>query len=174
MVHHYVDQALVRADASGVTRLAIDETAARRGHDYVTLFVDIDRARVVFATEGKDADTIAAFAGDLVAHGGAPEAISEVCIDMSPAFIKGIAENLPNAAITFDKFHAVKIINDAVEQVHRAEQKTQSLLRGTRYIWLRNPQTLSDRQRVTLGGLPTRHLKRPFLSDPPRLLVSYH
>ena len=78
---------------------------------------------------------------------------------MSPAFIKGIAENLPNAAITFDKFHAVKIINDAVEQVRRAEQKTQSLLRGTRYIWLRNPQTLSDRQRVTLGGLPTRHLK---------------
>ena len=53
VVHHYVDQALVRADASGVTRLAIDETAARRGHDYVTLFVDIDRARVVFATRAR-------------------------------------------------------------------------------------------------------------------------
>ncbi len=159
VVHHYVDQARARTDASGVTRLAIDETAAGRGHDYVTLFVDIDQARVVFATEGKDADTIAAFADDLAAHGGDPDAISEVCIDMSPAFMKGIAENLPNAAITFDKFHAVKIINDAVEQVRRAEQKTQSLLRGTRYIWLRNPQTLSDRQRATLGGLPTRHLK---------------
>ena len=65
VVHHYVDQARARADASGVTRLAIDETAARRGHDYVTLFVDIDQARVVFATEGKDADTVAAFADDL-------------------------------------------------------------------------------------------------------------
>ncbi len=159
VVHHYVDRALARTDASGVTRLAIDETATRRGHDYVTLFVDIDRARVVFATEGKDADTIVAFADDLAAHGGSPDAISEVCIDMSPAFIKGIAENLPNAAITFDKFHAVKIINDAVEQVRRTEQKTQCLLRGTRYIWLRNPQTLSDRQRAMLGGLPTRHLK---------------
>ncbi len=159
MVHHYVDQARARTDASGVTRLAIDETAARRGHDYVTLFVDIDRDRVVFATEGKDADTIAAFADDIAVHGGSPDAISEVCIDMSPAFIKGIAENLPNADITFDKFHAVKIINDAVEQVRRTEQKTQSLLRGTRYIWLRNPQTLSDRQRATLGALPTRHLK---------------
>ena len=42
----------------------------------------------------------------------------------------GIAENLLNADITFDKFHAVKIINDAVEQVRRAEQKTQSLLRA--------------------------------------------
>mgnify|MGYP001089099198 CR=1 FL=1 len=79
------------------------------------------------------------FEQHLRAHGGDPDAISQVCIDMSPAFIKGIAENLPNAAITFDKFHAVKIINDAVDQVRRTEQKEQSLLRGTRYLWLRNP-----------------------------------
>src|SRR5215471_3538110 len=105
------------------------------------------------------AATIAAFADDLTAHGGDPDAISQVCIDMSPAFTKGIAENLPNAATTFDKFHAVKIINDAVDQVRRVEQKEQDLLRGTRYLWLRNPQTLSDRQRKTLGGLPKRHLK---------------
>ena len=75
------------------------------------------------------------------------------------AFIKGTAESLPNAAITYDKFHAVKLINDAVEQVRRGEQKTQSLLRGTRYIWLRNPNRLSERQRDTLENLPTRHLK---------------
>jgi transposase len=78
---------------------------------------------------------------------------------MSPAFIKGVGENLPNAAITFDKFHAVKIINDAVDQVRRVEQKGQILLRGTRYLWLRNPANLSDRQRATLDSLPTRHLK---------------
>ena len=159
MVHHYVDAARARADASGVTRLAIDETAARRGQDYITLFVDIDQARVLFATEGNDAETVAAFADDLTAHRGDPETISEVCIDMSPAFIKGVGESLPKAAITFDKFHAVKIINDAVEKVRRAEQKSQSLLRGTRYIWLRNPANLSARQRATLEGLPTRHLK---------------
>jgi transposase len=159
VLHHYVDQARARTVASDVTRIAIDETAARRGHDYITLFVDIDRARVLFATEGKDAETVAAFADDLTAHGGDPGAISEVCIDMSPAFIKGTAESLPNAAITFDKFHAVKIVNEAVEQVRRAEQKGQSLLRGTRYIWLRNPATLSERQRAILDALPTRHLK---------------
>ena len=88
-----------------------------------------------------------------------PEAIAAVCIDMSPAFIKGVTENLPNAAITFDKFHAVKIVNDAVDQVRRAEQKQQNALRGTRYIWLRNPDNLSERQRATLENLPTRHLK---------------
>jgi transposase len=159
VVHHYVDQARARSKVADVTQIAIDETAARRGHDYITLFVDIDQARVLFATEGKGAETIAAFADDLTAHGGDPEAIDEVCIDMSPAFIKGVTESLPNAAITFDKFHAVKIINDAVDQVRRGEQKRQSLLRGTRYIWLRNPANLSDRQRETLENLPTRHLK---------------
>ncbi len=55
VVHHYVEQARARTDASEATRLAIDETAARRGHDYITLFVDIDRARVLFATEGRAA-----------------------------------------------------------------------------------------------------------------------
>ena len=159
VVHHYVDEGRARTDASEVTRLAIDETAARRGHDYITLFVDIDQARVLFATEGKDAATVAAFAEDLAAHGGDPGAIAEVCIDMSAAFIKGVAESLPEAAVTFDKFHAVKIINDAVDQVRRAEQKHQAVLRGTRYIWLRNPDNLSERQRSTLENLPTRHLK---------------
>jgi transposase len=159
VVHHYVDAARDRLDASQVTRVAIDETAAQRGHNYVTLCVDIDQARVLFATEGRDASTIAAFADDLVAHGGDAEAISEVCIDMSPAFIKGVGESLPRAEITFDKFHAVKIINDAVDAVRRAEQKREVLLRGTRYIWLRNPDNLSQRQRDTLDDLPIRHLK---------------
>jgi transposase len=159
VVHHYVDEGRARSDASEVSRVAIDETAARRGHDDITLFVDIDQARVLFATEGKDAATVAAFAKDLAAHGGNPAVIEEVCIAMSPAFIKGVAESLPEAAVTFDKFHAVKIINDAVEQVRRAEQKQQGVLRGTRSIWLRNPDTLSERQRTTLESLPTRHLK---------------
>ncbi len=159
VLHHYVDQARARMAVSEVKKLAIDETAARRGHDYVTLFVDIDRARVLFATDGKDAATVAAFADDFAAHGGDPKAISEVCIDMSPAFISGVADNLPNAAVTFDKFHAVKIINDAVDEVRRSEQRKNAELRGTRHIWLRNPQNLSDRQKATLEALPTQHLK---------------
>lgn len=157
VVLHYVAEARARMDASAVTRVAIDETAARRGHDYITLFVDIDKARVLFVTKGKDAATVAAFAEDLAEHGGDPDAINEVCIDMSPAFIKGVAESLPEAAVTFDKFHAVKIINEAVDKVRRAERKP--MLKGTRYLWLRNPENLSDRQRDALEALPKRDLK---------------
>jgi transposase len=156
---HYVDEARARMDASDVSRVAIDETAARRGHDYISLFVDIDEARVLFATEGKDAATVAAFAQDLSEHGGDPDNVTEVCIDMGPAFIKGVADSLPAAAVTFDRFHAVKIVNDAVDTVRRGESRGQKLLKGTRYLWLRNPQNLSEKQRAALDALPHRHLK---------------
>ena len=91
VLHHYVEEAATDADHSGVTRVAFDETAARRGHDYVSLFVDLDRPRVLFVADGKDATTVETFAADLADHGGAAENVTEVCIDMSAAFIKGSA-----------------------------------------------------------------------------------
>jgi transposase len=159
IIHHYVDAARTNADAAGVTDVAVDETAARRGHDYITLFVDIDKAKVLFVAEGKDAETVAAFAEDLTAHGGDPEAIREVCIDMSPAFIKGVAEHLPQAGVTFDKFHAVKIVNDAVDEVRREEQKSRPELKRTRYAWLKNETNLSTGQHKIIDSLALSNLK---------------
>ena len=140
IIHHYVERARARADHSDVTSVAFDETASRRGHNYVSLFVDLVRRRVLFVAEGKDAGTVEAFAKDLAAHGGNPKAIAEVSIDMSPAFIAGIAQSLPNAQITFDKFHLVKLINEAVDAVRRTEQKSHAELKNSRYLWLKNPR----------------------------------
>jgi transposase len=159
VIHHYVERAGAHPDLSAVRRAAIDETAARRGHNYITLFIGIDQARVVFATEGKDAEIVAAFADDLTARGDDPAAVADVCVDMSPAFIKGTVEHLPGTAVTFDKFHAVKINNDAVDRLRRAERKTQKLLTDTCYLWPRNPANLSERLRDNLASLPTLHLE---------------
>ena len=159
IVLHYVEKARDRSVFSDVIRAAFDETSARKGHNYVTLFSDLDTRRVIFVADGKDSSTVEAFAADLKAHGGDPEAITEVCIDMSGAFIKGTAEHLPNAQITFDKFHAVKIVNDAVDQVRRGEQKTRPELKKTRYIWLKNSTNLTQPQQETLGNLSKSNLK---------------
>jgi len=159
VIHHYVEEARDRADHSDVTSVAFDETASRRGHNYVSLFVDLVRRRVLFVAEGKDAGTVGVFAQDLAAHGGNPEAVDEVCIDMSPAFIAGTAESLPNAQITFDKFHVVKLINQAVDAVRRAEQKSHAELKKSRYLWLKNPRNLSQRQRTQLDNLSASNLK---------------
>jgi len=161
IIHHYVDKARAAADFGNVRRVGVDETAVRRGYQYVSLFVDLDRARVLFATPGKDADTLEAFAQDLRAHRGDPGVITDLCCDMSPAFIKGAAASLPKAAITFDKFHIVKLINDALDQVRRTEQRTMPELKATRHLWLRNPTTLSASQAERLDTLnPSKsHLK---------------
>jgi transposase len=123
ILHHYVDEARAHVDMSGVEKVGFDETSSRRGHDYISIFVDMQEGKVLFATPGKDAETVKSFAQDLKEHGGDPLNIREASIDMSPAFIKGTEENLPNAAITFDKFHVSKLISEALQETRREEQK---------------------------------------------------
>jgi transposase len=159
ILHYWVEKARERADYAQVKRVAIDETAARRGHDYITLFVDIDARRVLYVADGRDAGTIAQFADDLEAHNGDASRIKEVCIDMSGAFIKGVADNLTEAEVTFDRFHAVKLVNDALDKVRRAESKERPELKRSRYLWLKNEPNLSAGQAAQLGSLAGTNLK---------------
>ena len=159
VLHHYVDEARARDDHSTVSRAAFDETSARRGHDYVSLFVDLDGPRVLFVANGKDAATVGAFADDLKAHGGDPARIEEVCMDMSAAFIAGAAAHLPQAEITFDRFHIVKIINEGVDEVRREERKSRPELKQSRYVWLKNETNLSSGQRELRDSLARSNLK---------------
>lgn len=99
VIEHHVHTTRAGLDFSEVTQVGMDETSARRGQDYVSLFMDLAERRVVFATPGRDADTVKAFAEDLAAHGGKPKTqLSEVCCDMSPAFVKGIGDHLAEQA----------------------------------------------------------------------------
>ena len=85
--------------------------------------------------------------------------IKEVCIDMSGAYIKGVTDNLTEAEITFDKFHAVKLVNDAVDEVRRAESKHRPELKYSRYLWLMNERRLSIEQGLSLEALSRMNLK---------------
>jgi transposase len=105
VVEHHVHAARDQLDCTGVTRVGMDETSARKGQDYVSIFADLDVRRVVFATEGRCAETVARFAADLAEHGGDPEKVTDTSSDMSTAFISGIAQHLPNATMTFDRYH---------------------------------------------------------------------
>ena len=143
----YVEAARYDEDCGEVTAIGMDETSVAKGHDYISLFVDMIRRKTLHIAEGKGSDTVKDFAVFLTEHGGKPEQITDVSCDMSPAFIKGVTENLPNAQITFDKFHILKIINEAVDEVRREEAKTNPLLKKTRYIFLKNEKNLTEKQR---------------------------
>ncbi|KJD42207.1 ISL3 family transposase, partial [Paenibacillus terrae] len=140
-------------------RIAIDETSSRRGHRYITLFVDVDTKTVLFATEGKGKDTLARFNQYLLQKGVESAQIQEICCDMSPAFIRGIEEQFPAAEITFDKFHVMKMVNEAVDEVRKAEQKEEPGLKRTKYLWLKNKTNLKAEQRDTLESLKDKNLK---------------
>jgi len=159
VIQHYVEDAVARMDLADLRRVAIDETAAKRGRNYISLFVDIDSRKVVYATEGKDADTVARFADHVDDHNSDASRIKEVCIDMSAAYVKGVEYNLTEAEITFDKFHAVKLVNDAVDQVRRAESRERPELKHSRYLWLKNERRLSVEQLTALAELTQMHLK---------------
>ena len=159
IIIHYVEAALARLDLADLRRVCIDETAAKRGHSYISLFVDIDARKVVFIADGKNANTVAEFANHVDAHNSDASRIKEVCIDMSGAFIKGVTENLTEAEITFDKFHVMKLIGDAVDTVRRIETKSRPELKGSRYLWLKNDQNLSAAQMAERGSLAKANLK---------------
>ena len=153
VLEHYVQAARAGLDFSTVTRVGVDETSARRGQDYISLFMDLDTPRVMFATEGRDAATVGRFVEDLAAHGGDATQIGSVCCDMSPAFVRGIGDHLPAAEITFDRYHVIAQLSDAVDQVRRGERKNAPELARTRYLWLKRPANLSARQAETLAWL---------------------
>lgn len=160
VLDHYVQSARAQADHSDVKRVGIDETSARRGQDYISLFFDLDQRRLLFGTEGKDHETVKAFTEDLKAHNGAPENITDACIDMSKAFIKGVNEALPNAEITFDPFHLIQLMNNALGKVRADEARLYpEMMKGSRYAFLKNPENLTEKQDEILTRLCNYRLK---------------
>jgi transposase len=160
VIDHYVGTSREKVDMSLVNRIGIDETAARRGRDYISLFFDLDEKRLLFGTPGKDHQTVTAFADDLAIHGGDKKNITSACIDMSKAFIKGLTETFPHAAITFDQFHLIQLMNNALGNVRAEEARMfPELLKGTRYVWLKNPENLTEHQDEDLVKLSHYNLK---------------
>jgi transposase len=147
--------ALVKKDEdySAISIIGIDETSIAKGHDYITLFVDLVERKTQFISTGKDNKTVVNFVEELESKQGDRQNIKQVSCDMSPAFIKGVKENLPQAEITFDKFHIIKLINEAVDQVRREEAQGNPLLKGTRFIFLKNKANLTEKQKEIKASL---------------------
>lgn len=158
ILDHYVWKAVEKQDLSALRQIAADETSARRGHDYISLFVDMVSRKVVYVADGKDSGTVKEFAGFLESHGGNRAAISDASIDMGAAFEAGIKENFANAEITFDKFHVIKLANEAVDQVRREEARSNYQIKGRRYIFLKNVENLTMEEKEALSLLEAQNL----------------
>jgi transposase len=139
VVNFYVQQAMQDIDLSNLEAFGLDETASKRGHNYVTVFIDLERDTkpVIFATPGKGKRTVQEFKKFLERHGGQADSIVEVVCDMSKAFLSAAEENFPRSHATVDWFHVVQLFTKAIDEVRRVESKDHVLPKSTRWAVLK-------------------------------------
>jgi transposase len=127
--------------------LAIDEISIGHGHRYLTVVLDLDSGAVVFVGEGKGADSLLPFWKRLR---GSHARIKAVATDMSPAYTAAVRDHLPRSIHVFDRFHVVKLFNEKFSLFRQALQReaegplAKKVLKGTRWLLLKNPENLED------------------------------
>ncbi len=126
--------------------LAIDEISIRKGHKYITIVMDLASGAVVFVGDGKGEKALIPFWKRLRSSHAK---IRAVATDMSSAYYKAVRTNLPDATHVFDRFHIVKLMNDKLTALRRqlfreADESQKGVLKGTRWLLLKNPQNLDD------------------------------
>ena len=164
MLFRQVDAAYAEADFSNVCCVGVDEMSVRKGHEYVSVFADLVRKRVLFATEGKDHEVWLKFVEALEKHNGHRHAITQASMDMSPAYQKGVKETCRNAQVVFDKFHVIMNVNKAVDQVRRAEVRVGGpgvwdALHKSQWLWRKNPEHLTEKEVARLAGIDQKSLR---------------
>lgn len=148
--------AMKRLDPGSLKAFSLDETKSRRGHRYVTVFIDLDRTDrpVVFAVAGKGRQTLEAFKKHLAAHGGRAEQVMEIVSDMSAAFIAGVKAHFPGRRHTVDWFHVVQLFTRAMDEGGRAEARETKLPGASRWATLKNADgPLTEQQLQALAEL---------------------
>ncbi len=140
-----------------VQRIGIDEFSYRKRHRYITVVVDHDTKRVVWAAEGKSSDVLNAFFDALGEKGC--RRLKYVTIDMSAAYEKAVRARAPQAEIAFDRFHVQALASNAVDEVRRElvrelkGAKGGDAIKKSRWVLLKNPFNLTNRERAKLAEI---------------------
>jgi transposase len=137
--------------------------SVRQGQEYISVFADLLAKRVLFATEGHGHETWQAFVQALEAHNGHRHAITQVSMDMSAGYEKGVKENCRHAQVVFDKFHILANASKAVDQVRRAElsvggKEVRESLHKSQWLWRKNPENLNQEQQARLAKIKEKNL----------------
>lgn len=151
-------------------QIAIDEISTGKGHQYVTIVLDLESGAVVHVGEGKGGDALTAFWKRLRSSGAK---IKAVATDMSPAYIDAVVTHLPKATLVFDRFHVIKLFNEKLSNLRRdlyrqlSDTMQKSVLKGVRWLLLKRPEKLDSSR-----GEPKRLREALRLNEP--LATAYY
>ena len=157
-----VERGLKRRDTESVRYVGIDEKSFRRGQSYISLLTDLTGGRVLEVTKGRDEE-----AANKLWESVPPEQKEQVeaaALDMWPAFANSVEANAPQAELVHDRFHISQHLNEAVDQVRRTEHKAlkregDERLKGSKQLWLFNPENLSEKRWLEFEPLKDLELK---------------
>jgi transposase len=157
-----VERGLDRRQLDGLKHLGMDEKSFKRGQSYITLLTDLDQGRVLDVEEERTEEAAAAVW--LTLSPEQKQEVEAVAVDMWEPFIRTVQKQAPNADIVHDKFHVSKYLGEAVDKVRRQEHKElmaqgDETLKGTRQLWLYNPQNFSENQAEEFSALKDLQLK---------------
>ena len=157
-----VQRGLERRQLDRLKYLGMDEKSFRRGQSYVTLLTDLEESRVLDVVEERTAEAASQLWDTLSPE--QKQGVEAVAVDMWEPFIQTIQTQVPDADIVHDKFHVSKYLGEAVDKVRRQEHKEllaqgDETLKGTRQLWLYNPQNFSPEQAEEFSALKDLHLK---------------
>ncbi len=159
ILRHYVELAIRLADYSDVAKVGVDECSREKGHVYVSTFCDLEKSRVVFVSPERGSGVFDAFGRFLDGYGLPRDQVTDVCMDMWEPYRRGAERVFPRAAVTFDRYHVMTLMNTAIDAVRRQEVEGTLELKRSRYLWLTNPGNLTEQQRETMAGLSQTHLR---------------
>jgi transposase len=169
LLHRVVTRVREGHRIRGLRKIGIDEISFRKGHKYATIVYDLEKRCVLWVGEGKGRETIDRFFREALTKEQC-QAITEASCDMSEAYMGAIKEHCPNATLTLDRFHLVKGLQDAVDEVRKeawreADQEDKGFFKGLRWLLRRHQDNRSKGQTRTLNKLRTfnRHIWRAWI-----------
>jgi len=157
ILHRVIGRVRKKHSIRDLKTIGIDEISYAKGHKYATLVYDLDRSCVVWVGRGKARQTIDQFFQQALSSYQKAR-IKGACCDMSETFIGALQQHCPNALLVLDRFHVVKALNDAVDEVRKlqwreAGAKDRKTLKGLRWLLYRHSSTRSREDTRTLKAL---------------------
>lgn len=141
-----------RKDIRHIVHISLDEKSFKKGHEYVTILSSAETGSVLNVSRDRNKES----AKSVITQTFGKEQLQKIetiTTDMWEAYINVAQEEVPQARLCHDKFHLVKYLNEAVDQVRRKEVKNQEELKKTKYIWLKDRSNLTEKQRIKFEAI---------------------
>lgn len=164
VVRRAVEYALAHRKRKRLRVIGLDEVSRKKGQNYLTVVYDLERDELLWVGEDRTEATVRQFFAWLGKRRS--RNLQAVCLDMWKPYLSQVAAHAPQAVVVFDRFHLVRHLNDAVDSVRRLQWRKaggwmRGVIKGSRYLLLKNPWNLKRKDRRRL--LDVVHLNAPLL-----------